>query len=585
MIDQHDYPVDEGQGVGEFIASLRRRKWLGLGVAAAVLVIGAIITFLWPTAYTSTAVILIEEPDVPEELVQTTVTTFAAQQIQLINQRVMTRSNLAAIIEEFDLYPEQREYLPTLMLTEDVQEQVQLDLINVELTDPNSGRPTLDTIAFTLGFEHENPRTAQQVANELVDLYLSENVRSRTVQTAETSDFLTAEVERLDAEVSRLEKQLAGFKEENKDSLPELTQLNLQIIQRTEDQLLEIQRQKQAAEERRILLQAQLAQIDKMSPTILADGRAIVAPEDQLKALQTELAMLEGKYSADHPDVVRVRRELKALREQTGITADLADTAPALSDARTRLAQARETYSAEHPEVLRLEREVAALAQANTRQRDLADSQVRPDNPAYIQIAAQIEGLDADRNALAEQERQLRQRIADIEANMLRAPQVEQELFALQRQLQTATQRYVAMRDRQFGAEMGQALESQSKGERFVLVEPPDLPLIPSSPNRPVLLLLLLLLAPAIGIGVIQLRVAMDNAVWVSKDVEELLGAAPIAVIPLIMTPADEARQKRIRLGTLAAMPATLAVMAIIIHFAIRPLDVLWYTVVRQLGM
>jgi len=585
MVDEREFLAEEGKGLGDFLAALRRRKWLGLITALVVFVVGALITFLWPTKYTSTAIILIEEPEVPQELVQTTVTTFAAQQIQLINQRVMTRSNLAGIIEEFDLYPEKREYLPTLLLTEDVQEQVQMDLVNVELTDPRSGRPTVDTIAFTVGFEHESPKLAQQVANELVSLYLEENVRSRTVQTAETSEFLTAEVERLDAQVSRLEQRLATFKEENKDSLPELTQLNLQIIQRTEDQLLEVQRQKQAAEERRILLQAQLAEIDKMAPTILADGRAVVSPQNQLKALQTQLAMLEGKYSAGHPDVMRTRRELQALQEQTGITADMSDTGPALADARTRLAQARETYSDEHPEVKSLEREVASLEAANTGQRELADSQVQPDNPAYIQISAQIESLGADRNALAEQERALRQRIADIEENMLRAPQVEQELFSLTRQLQTATQRYVAMRDRQFGAEMGQALESQSKGERFVLVEPPDLPLLPSSPNRPALLLLLLILAPAVGVGVIQLKEAMDNAVWAPKDVEELLGTAPIAEIPLIMTPSDEARQKRMKLAALAGVPATMAVMAIVIHFAIRPLDVLWYTVVRQLGI
>ena len=222
--------------------------------------------------------------------------------------------------------------------------------------------------------------------------------------------------------------------------------------------------------------------------------------------------------------MIRARRELRALQEQTGISGDISDLGPALSDARARLTQARETYGPEHPEVTGLEREVAALEKSMRQQLDAGDAMVRPDNPAYIQISAQIEGLGAEENALNGQQRELRQRIATIEANMLRAPQVEQELFSLQRQLQTETQRYIAMRDRQFGAEMGQQLESQSKGERFVLVEPPDLPLLPSSPNRPALLLLLLILAPAIGIGVIQLKEAMDDAVWAPKDVEAAAG-------------------------------------------------------------
>ncbi len=585
MVDDREFLVEEGKGLGDFLAAARRRKWLGLITAAVVFVVGALITFLWPTKYTSTAVILIEEPEVPQELVQTTVTTFAAQQIQLINQRVMTRSNLAGIIEKFDLYPDKREYLPTLLLTPDVEEQITMDLINVELTDPVRGIPTIQTIAFTVGFEDDSPKTAQQVANELVSLYLEENVRSRTVQTAETSEFLTTEVERLDAEVRGLERRLADFKEQNKDSLPELTELNLQIIQRTEDQLLEVQRQRQAVEQQRILLEAQLAEIDKTAPTILADGRAVVSPADQIKALQTQLAMLEGKYSADHPDVTRTRRELKALQDQTGIVSDIADAGPALADARTRLATAKETYSDEHPEVKALQREVTNLEAAVASRQEQSESLIKPDNPAYIQIAAQIEGLSADRSALAVQERQLRERIAEVEGSMLKAPQVEQELFSLQRQLQTATQRYIAMRDRQFGAEMGQALESQSKGERFVLVEPPDLPLLPSSPNRPVLLLLLLILAPAVGFALIQVKESMDNAVWVPKDIEEVQGAGPIAEIPLILTPDDLARQKRIRLAALAGVPATIVTVALIVHFAIRPLDVLWYTVFRQLGI
>ncbi len=585
MEDYRDNIADEGKGLGDFIASLRRRKTLGALTAAIVFIVGAIVTFAWPTKYTSTAVILIEEAEVPEQLVQTTVTTFAAQQIQLINQRVMTSSNLAGIIEKFDLYADKRKYLPTLLLVEDVQEQVQMNLVNVELTDPGSGRAALSTIAFTVGFEDENPSTAQQVANELVSLYMGENVRSRTVQTAETSEFLGAEVDRLDEEVKRLEDELATFKEANQDALPEIAQLKLQILQRTEDQLLDIRRQQQSMEESRIMLRAQLAQVDKMAPTILPDGQAVVSPESQIKALQTRLAMLQGQYSPDHPDVVRTARELDALRAQTGITADLSDITAALAAARTDLIKAKENYTEDHPEVQRLQRLTENLESQTLSARDEADALVRPDNPAFIQITTQLNQIDADEAALKQTEKELRNRIAEIEANLLTGPRVEQELLALQRQLQTSTQRYIAMRDRQFSAEIGQALESQSKGERFVLVEPPQMPLQPSSPNRPALLLLLLLLAPAAGVGMIQLKQSIDDSVWTARDIEFLQGAAPIASIPLIMNADDVARKRKIRLLTYGGIPAAIVLMAVLVHFAVRPLDVLWYTAVRQLGM
>jgi uncharacterized protein involved in exopolysaccharide biosynthesis len=234
MVDEQtfqDEAVEEGVGLADLLAALNRYKGTATLIALGILSVGAVVTFAWPPAYTSTATILLEEPEVPEMLVQTTVTTFAAEQIQYINQRVMTRTNLAQIIEKFDLYKDKRRYMPTLLLTNEVQQNMTLDLINVELTDPKAGRPMMKAIAFTVGFEDEKPDIAQQVANELVSLYMEENVRSRTVQTVETSAFLAGEVERLDEYVIEIEEKVASFKEENEASLPTMIGINMEMRQ------------------------------------------------------------------------------------------------------------------------------------------------------------------------------------------------------------------------------------------------------------------------------------------------------------------------------------------------------------------
>ena len=168
---------------------------------------------------------------------------------------------------------------------------------------------------------------------------------------------------------------------------------------------------------------------------------------------------------------------------------------------------------------------------------------------------------------------------------MRKTPQVEQVLIALQRQLLSATTQYYALRDRQFGAEMGEALETQSKGERFVLVEPPNLPLEPSSPNRPVLLLLLLILAPAIGIGLVPLKESMDKSIWGAKMLDSIQGAPPIAEIPLIVTHQEANHARRMAVFAWAGAPVAILVLALSVHFLLRPLDVLWYVAMRKLGM
>jgi uncharacterized protein involved in exopolysaccharide biosynthesis len=357
------------------------------------------------------------------------------------------------------------------------------------------------------------------------------------------------------------------------------------MLQRTEDELMSLERDLNALEDTRILLDAQLAQINPTAPMVLPSGQAVVSPEDQLKSLLTILAVLEGRYEPDHPDIIRARREIKALRKKTGLTADLTETNAALSAARTELAKARETYSSEYPEVLRLERLVRSLEAKVKGQRKDFDALIEPDNPAYIQLTAQRQMLTMNERALKQQRAELQQRLRDYEQRLLKAPKVEQELFAMARQLETATARYVAIRDRQFGAEMGQALETQSKGERFVLVEPPDLPLEPSSPNRPALLLLLLVLSPAAGFGVARLRESMDHSIWDAGDLEAVQGTPAIAEIPLILTRQDQAKRSRARIAAIAGVPAAMLVLAMIVHFAVRPLDVIWYVVLRKIGI
>ncbi len=588
MTEERDIFVDEGKSVGELIAALKRHRKLALLTALGIFIVGTVIVFILPNSYTSTATILIEEPEVPVELIQTTVTTYGARQIQTISQRVMTRTNLANIIKKFDLYADKRKYMPTLLLVDEVREKINLDLVDIQTTDPATGREAISTIAFMLGFEDKNPTVARKVANELVSLYLDENVRTRTVQTAETSQFLAEEVERLGAEVQSIETKLAKFKEENEGSLPELSILNIQMMQRVDSDLLEVNSQLKSIEESRILLQSQLSQLSRTAPMVLSDGSVVISPEEQLKALQTQLAVLEGRYGENHPDIVRTRRDIQALQQSTGIQEDLTEIMAALMGAKARLLTAKERYGAEHPEVKRLERLVESLAAKSevTVASGSGMSDLPPaDNPAYLQVEASLKQLDANEKSYREQQVKLQESLAKYEQRLLRGPQLERELARLQRDLSTATTRYLTMQGKLFGAEMGENLETQSKGERFTLVEPPNLPLEPSSPNRAALLLLVLFISVVGGVAVMAIRESISNAISGARMVDAIPGAFLIAEIPIIANEQDLAHSRRVRLLMLVGVPVTLVLLMLITHFAVRPLDVLWYTALRQLGL
>ena len=126
-------PEDDSKNLQDYLDAMRRRGGTALKLAGVLLVVGLLAILLWPNRYLSTATILIEDPEIPPGLVQTTVTTFAARQVQYINQRVMTRTNLAQIIEKFNLFAEQRKYLPTLLMVPDVQKDIRIDVIDMPM--------------------------------------------------------------------------------------------------------------------------------------------------------------------------------------------------------------------------------------------------------------------------------------------------------------------------------------------------------------------------------------------------------------------------------------------------------------------
>jgi uncharacterized protein involved in exopolysaccharide biosynthesis len=577
-------PEDDNRTLGDYLDALKRRRKPALAIALTLLVLGGIAIFLWPNAYTSTAVILIEDPDIPPGLVPTTVTTFASRQIQYINQRVMTRTNLAQIIEKFDLFADERKYLPTLLLVPDVEKDMSIDVIDVQQQGAG-GQQVSSTIAFKLGFEHEKPEVARQVANELVSLYLAENVRSRTEKTAETSKFMDEEVNRLDTEVKDLESQIAAVKRANEGSLPELMPLSMQLMNAIDNDVGEIDRQIQSLRENKIILDAELAKLSPIATTINADGRPVSSPQDQLKALQTELARLQGRYSPEHPDVVRVKRDLAAVREQLGADISLDQNTANLAEARVELAKARGSYTADSPQVQQAERLVQSLEARAAEPRRQGMGRMEPDNPVYIQIRAQRETLDSAERSLVTKQAELRARRGEFERKMLKSSDVEKDLGGLIRRLQTATFSYQNARERLVVAKMGQSLETQSKGERFALVEPPDLPLLPSSPNRPVLLALLVVLVLAAGLGWPQVAESMDEAIHSARAIERVQGAPPIAEIPMIVTVQDRKKERNARVGTLLIAPVVIAIILALIHFFLIPLDVLWYVGLRRLGM
>ena len=574
--------------LADYLGAIKRRKLPLFAVMAAVFICIAAIAILLPAVYKSSAIILIEQQEIPQDLVRTTVTSYADQRVQIISQRVMTTSNMKQIIDKYDLYAEQRKDDPLEVILDQMRDDISLDMISADVFDPRTGRAAKATIAFSLSYTNESPKLAQKVTNELVSLFLNENLRNRTEMAEDANQFLQDEVDRLGERVNKLEKKVARFKQDNAGSLPEMVKLNREMMDREERELTEMKRRIQTLQERRIYLESELSQLSPLTASFSETGERILGPRDRLKILETRYITLSSRYSAVHPDVMKLQDEIEALKQEIGSSEDKNETAMRLKEARLDLLSLQKKYATDHPEVKKTSRLVLSLEQdlqQYTATKPDRQESVKPDNPAFIQLQTQLEATGTELAGLRESEKLLRDKIAMYEERLSQSPDVEREFRALLREYENEVLKFKEMKAKQMEAQLAENLETENKGERFTLIEPPLLPVRPDKPNRMALLALAVVAALGAGFGSVTLVENLDRSVYGRKGVERLVGELPLTVVPYIETPAEAQRRRQRYVIIVLALLLSIVVLLLAIHFFFKPLDVLWFVLLRKFGL
>jgi uncharacterized protein involved in exopolysaccharide biosynthesis len=563
-----------------------RRSFCIVGALGAALTLA--LALLLPPTYQAGATILIEQQEIPQELVRSAVTSFADQRVQVISQRVMTTQNLMPLIERYNLYPEIRMSKPREVLLQKMRDDIAMKLISADVIDPRSGRPTQATIAFSVSYKSHSAELALKVANDLTSLYLNENLTSRTQMAEQTSSFFADEAKRLQQRIVELDQQLSNFKQKHEDRLPDQLMLNEQMSERTELDLRDAENRIAALDSQKVLLQSQLAQINPTMQVFSDTGQRVLSPEDRLTTLKSQLAEYKARYAPGHPDIVTTEREVAGLERQVNADDGTGDLARRLEDAQGQLAQAKQKYAPDHPDVVRLTHLVEEL------QKDVAAQpasgvpgriRAHPDNPAYIQIQGQLDSVTVERESAVKKRDELQAHLDDYERRLAQAPAVERQFREIARDLDSAQLKYQEMLSKQTEAQVSQSLESQHKGERFTMIEPPLPPEKPISPNRFLILAMGLFLSISAGAGAAVMGDNLDTSVRGVRDVRLLLRVPPLAAIPHIGTQAERRLRRRTkRLAWIGGIVGLMVLLAVV-HFFIRPLDVVWLSLLHRFGM
>ncbi|HJT14035.1 MAG TPA: hypothetical protein VJ790_15555 [Dongiaceae bacterium] len=553
----------------DFLGALRRRKWIGLVIGVLGVTATVAIVKTWPATYRSTATILIEEPDVPADLVKSTVSTFANDRLQVIQQRVMTSQHLNEIIDRFDLYPEEQKAMPRSALINKMRSQVELEVVSANLSgqqQPQRRTQPQASIAFNLSFDSEDPNIAQQVANRLTDLYLAENDRTRQEKAAGTTQFLGEQAQKLYADVQALEKRLLDLRSKYNGSLPEQFAMNTQLLNQAQAQLMQLRADQQILTDKKSYLQSQLGTISPYTP-MTSNGRP-ATPQAQLMDLELQFSDLSGRYGAKHPDVVRLQRQIEVMKRQIGGVDTRALDQAKYSTLQAQLTEALQRYGEKHPDVQRLRRQLDEMkAQMEAAPApSITPPQGAPDNPMYIQLQNQLADADSQLRGINERAAALEANIAGLQKRILQTPTVEAEYSSLQSQHQVALQRYQSFKDKEADAQVAETMEQQSKGETFSVIEPPQYPDVPERPNRRLLMLVGIFMTGMLAAAAMVAIDMLDPRIYEPKSLMAAFGEMPLATVPYIRTN-DELRGRRLRMIGVASAAAILMAGLLVFGF------------------
>ena len=565
-----------------FLSIAKRHKFYLIIPFIVVSVITSVVAMKMPLTFVSMGTILIEQQQVPQSMIQTTVTGFADERIRFIQKRVMNRESVLSIIDKYHLYPKEKEKSTPSELVSKFQNDVAVDLIaaDVKSTQGGGGKAT---IAFTISFKSQQPAIAQSVANELVNLFLAENSRVRTQRATKTTEFLSEEADRMNREIQGMESKIAEFKEKNGKSLPELLPSNLAAVERTSTELRQTEGQVNLLKDRIAYLTAELPRARQTSAVSQQPGEKPqpgLSKEEQLRILKAEYMQLSSQYNPTHPDVLRVGRQIKALDPTFSGTLDTQDVALELEKTRQELDALKEKYGEDHPDVVKLKQKAKKLeeqtASKPANSRPALDVGAGSDDPIYINLVGQLKSSQSELDILAKRQAYLQKTLEQLNDIIAQTPQVERGYRELLRDRELSLEKFAKLKSKVQEAKLAQTLEEEQKGESFTLIEPPSLPDKPEKGKRTKLLIAGLFGGLIVGGGMAALAELLDSSVRGQRALQAVTGIPPMIVIPYIKNDEDLAIDRRKRMFLWIWSLVFLVIVILLVHFLVMPLDEIW---------
>jgi succinoglycan biosynthesis transport protein ExoP len=525
----------------DYVAAIKRRRVLLASVALPILVIAIALAVGLPDIYVSTGLITFSDATVSGKLPsdkeqEVRQKSYMDQYVASLSESVMSPTTLSKLLKDIpSVVP------PDGTLEDGLQEvghRARVETVKMPVLDPDSSREREIISAFTVQYGSRDPVLAQKVASWLTDAYLNASRANLLVRAKAAAQFYNNQAEQYRTEIAAAEQKLAAFKAKHFADLPELTDLNLNLLDRNQRDLDDIGQQERGLRQEKIFLEQQLEQ-----------ARNAGMDEGMLGQLQAEYNKKLATYDENHPDMIALRRQIDTLKAGGGAVDSLSLQAQ-LQAQKQILAQVRQRYSEDHPDVKRIERQIKSL------QTRIGAGEVNAGgvvgSPAVVQLKTQIHALDTQLEGLDRRSAELRNKLDEMQRRIEASPQVEREYKTLTRDLDLAHTKYDEINKSMMDSQLTSAAIVSGRSDELSLVQAPSLPAKAAKPKRIAIAAIGLMLAILLSLTAVVIAESVDQTVRGSRDVRRVLDLSPLGVIPEIEDAAT-ARRARWRMATLSA--------------------------------
>src|SRR5215831_8107188 len=266
---------------------LRRYWWIPTFMSLTLAAVGLTASLVLPKKYTSSTLVLVEQPAVPTELIRPVVTDDLNHRMASMKAQILSRSRLEMIVNKFNLYPQLR----TTTHMDDLIDKLK-SAISVELIEPLAGSTNREPPGFNVSVTFDNPQLAQQICQEITSMFMEQNASNRVDKSKKTTQFLTEQVEEAKQKLDEQDKKLAQFKSEHLVALPEQEQTNLSLLAGMNTQLDATTQALTRAQQDKTLNETLLGQQEANWRTSQTGQQNPESQEQQLTVLQDQLSVL-----------------------------------------------------------------------------------------------------------------------------------------------------------------------------------------------------------------------------------------------------------------------------------------------------